>query len=200
MKKAKVVLLAASALLAIAFIGCTSSGSASQKNPEKGFKDVKTHADKLQELSAKMAADYIVSAVGIGESKDLQTARSISADMARTELAVSLNNVTERLGKVFTDAPNEESRRLWQEAVRNTTLQELKGAKVRITQTQVNEATEVYRVFSLIVLEPELYKKAIEATLAAQKDLELRFNASEAFKELDTAVSKVSTHIENYNK
>jgi hypothetical protein len=144
-------------------------------------------------MATKMSEDNIVAAVGLGESTDEQVARTIASDEARSTMGAAVSTIVMRMSEQYVQNVSGEAKKLWEEGARNLTNQELNGATVYKSVVQFNEENSKYKVYTLMVLKPELVKKALEASLAGQEELELRVKKDDMMAKMDAATQAYST-------
>jgi len=171
---------------AMLFTACASSA---QKASSKGFETVTTPATELESLKQDMESKDIPCGIGIGISTDEMVARSQSADEARTKIAESMKTLVERYKEQYAKNVNGDAQKLWEEKANELTQQELSGSTIYKTITQFNDSLKQYKVYSLMVMNPELFKKAIEAANQSQKEFELRAESADMQARMDKAVA-----------
>jgi class 3 adenylate cyclase len=186
MKKSTLT-LAAIALSAMAFTSCASKSQ--QAAAARGFETVTTPATELEDMKRDMESKYIPCGIGIGESTDEMVARNVSADESRTDLAKSMSTYVQRLSEQYAQNVSSEAKKIWEEGVRQLTDKDINGATVYKTVTQYNGDSNRYKIYSLIVLSPEVFKKAVMAASANQEELELRVKKDDMMKKLDAGVA-----------
>ena len=183
MKKLFILAIAASAL----FMGCASSAQTASK---KGYDTVTTPADELEGIKQQMEGKDIPCGIGIATSDDLMTARTQSGDEGRTALAVSMKTMVQRYKEQYAKNVSGASQKIWEEKANELTMQEMSGATVYKSITQFNEAEGKYMVFSLVVLKPELFKKALQAAAGADQEFALRAESAEMQERMDAAIAE----------
>jgi PII-like signaling protein len=164
--------------------------SATQVAASGGFETVTTPASELEELKRDLESKNMPCGIGIGESSDEMVARNVSSDEARTEVAKSVDVHVQRLSESYAQNVGNEAKKIWEEAVRQITDQHIKGAKVFKTIVQYNKESNHYKIYSLIVLDPSLFKAAITEALAKDEELEMRVKKDEMMSKLDANIAE----------
>ncbi|MDR2732235.1 MAG: hypothetical protein LBB36_03350 [Fibromonadaceae bacterium] len=185
--KKSIATLTAVAFAAMVFTSCASKSQ--QVAAARGFETVTTPATELEDMKRDMESKYIPCGIGIGESTDEMVARNVSADESRTDLAKSMSTYVQRLSEQYAQNVSSEAKKIWEEGVRQLTDQEISGATVYKTITQYNSENNRYKIYSLIVLNPDLFKKAVMAASANQEEFELRVKKDDMMKKLDTGIA-----------
>jgi len=182
----KIKFIALTATLGLAITLTTSScASKAQTEAARGYATVQTPASELDDIKRDMEKDNIPCGIGIGESTDEMVARTVSGDEARTDIAKAINIIVERLGEQYAQNVSGEAKKIWEEAVRQSTHQELNGATSYKTVTQYNPENGRYKIYSLYVMNPEQLKKAVMAATSSQEEFELRVKKDDMMKKLD---------------
>lgn len=176
-------------LCAAASILLAACASSAQKSASKGFETVETPASELETLKQDMESKDIPCAIGIGISTDEMVARSQSADESRTKLAESMKTLVERYKEAYAKNVDGDAQKLWEEKANELTEQEISGSTIYKTITQFNDSLGQYKIYSLMVMNPELFKKAIEAATASQKEFELRAESADMQARMDKAIA-----------
>jgi hypothetical protein len=140
-------------------------------------------------MKRDMESKYIPCGIGIGESTDEMVARNVSADESRTDLAKSMSTYVQRLSEQYAQNVSSEAKKIWEEGVRQLTDKEINGATVYKTITQYNGESNRYKIYSLIVLSPEVFKNAVASASANQEEFELRVKKDDMMKKLDAGVA-----------
>jgi len=164
--------------------------SASQVAASGGFETVTTPASELEDIKRSLEAKGMPCGIGIGESSDEQVARSVSSDEARTEVAKSIDVHVQRLSESYAQNVGNEAKKIWEEAVRQITDQHVKGSNVYKTIVQYNKESNHYKIYSLIILDPSLFKAAISDALAKDEELELRVKKDDMMAKLDANIAE----------
>jgi len=182
----------AAAIAAAAFMNSCGGKkvSATQVAASGGFETVTTPATELEDIKRDMEGKSIPCGIGIGESTDEQVARNVSSDEARTELAKSIDVHVQRLSESYAQNVGNEAKKIWEEAVRQITDQHVKGAKVFKTIVQFNKDNGHYKIYSLIVLDPSLFKAAISDAMAKDEEFELRVKKDDMMAKLDANIAE----------
>ena len=168
--------------------GCSSSwkGSAGSDEPYGQF------MKKKHKLSKK----GILSAIGLAESQDLQTAIHKSELEARGELSRILESKNSSLQKSFRDEVGAEFSQHFQEVTKNVSSAFIAGSSIEEVRYKEDDDGR-YKAFALIILDPEEYAKTLEAKMAAQKAMKTRFLASKAYKELTEEIEAYEEYKQN---
>jgi cobalamin biosynthesis protein CbiD len=182
----------AAAIAAAAFMNSCGGKkvSATQVAASGGFETVTTPATELEDIKRDMEAKSIPCGIGIGESTDEQVARNVSSDEARTEVAKSIDVHVQRLSESYAQNVGNEAKKIWEEAVRQITDQHVKGAKIFKTIVQYNKDNSHYKIYSLIVLDPSLFKAAVSEAMARDEEFELRVKKDEMMSKLDANIAE----------
>ena len=147
-----------------------------------------TQYSHLEQLESALRGRGIPGAIGIGESSDELAARRIAADEARSLLARSIETQVQRLSESYAQNVDGETKKIWEETVRQITDVEVRGSTVFKTINQYNPRRKVYKTYALMVLNPSIYKDAVSS--AMENELELRVKKDDMMKRLDTAVKE----------
>jgi hypothetical protein len=164
--------------------------SATQAAAQGGFETVTTPASELEDIQRQLDAKNMPSGIGIGRSTDEQVARNESADQARSQVAQSIGVHVQRLSESYAQNVGGEAKKIWEEGVRQITDQHLSGARVFKTIVQFNKEAGQYQVYSLIILDPELFKKAIAQSMARDEEFELRVKKDDMMSKLDANIAE----------
>jgi PII-like signaling protein len=182
------------AIAAAAFMsscgGKKTAVSETQAAASGGFETVSTPASELEELKRNLEDKSIPCGIGIGESNDEMVARNVSSDEARAEVAKSVDVHVQRLSESYAQNVNNESKKIWEEAVRQITDQHVKGARVYKTVVQYNKDNSHYKIYSLIVLDPALFKAAVSEALARDEEFEMRVKKDDMMAKLDANIAE----------
>jgi hypothetical protein len=168
--------IAACLLAALPLLHCTSKPK---------FEPAKNDLyGELQSKKRKLNEKGVAAEVAIGESRTLQTGIAKAELEARAQLSRSLESKTSSLQKKFQEEVGREHSDHFSQAVKNISDQMLRGTSLQETRFEQNgEGT--YRVYGLMVLDSDLYMKALAGELEADKATRDRFRASKAYKELN---------------
>ncbi len=189
MKKAMCIVLGVFLLA-----GCGGAG-ASEKS--KGFAEVETPASELDQLCSDMGKDGIPCAVGVGESNDEMMARTISEDEGRKGIAVSMGTLINRLSDQYAQNVGSEAKKLYEEKFNQITSQKISGARSHKTKTLYNEETGVYKIYNLMIMDPDIFKQMMEDAAAAQEEMELRVKSAEMQQRMDDAIKAYQERYSN---
>ncbi|MDR2577953.1 MAG: FecR family protein [Chitinispirillales bacterium] len=159
-----------------------------------GFTRVILTYSELEEIKRMLESDGIPASIGIAESDDEMTARTISSDAARTELATAMSTQVQRISESYVQNINGEAKRMWEEGVRQLTDVNVRGSSVHTTITQMNPQTGRFRVYSLMVLQPERMKNAlVNTTDRLEEEFQLRARKDDMMSSMDAAIHAYST-------
>jgi hypothetical protein len=182
------------AIAAAAFVnscgGKKTGPSETQVAASGGFETITTPASELEELKRDLESKNVPCGIGIGESTDEMVARNVSTDEARTELAKSVDVHVQRLSESYAQNVGNEAKKIWEEAVRQITDQHVKGARVYKTLAQYNKENSHFKIYSLIVLDPALFKAAVQEAAARDEEFELRVKKDEMMAKLDANIAE----------
>jgi len=180
------------AIAAAAFMNSCggSKTSATQAAASGGFETITTPMNELEEIKRNLEDKGIPCGLGVDASTDEMVARNASSDVARTELAKSIDVHVQRLSESYAQNVNNEAKKIWEEAVRQITDQHVKGARVYKTLPQFNKENGQYKIYTLIVLDPSLFKAAISEALAKDEELELRVKKDDMMAKLDANIAE----------
>jgi len=187
-----VVVVAVSALALLNSCGGkkTKVQQEAQAASARGFVTVTTPATELEKKKRDLEDKNIPCGIGIGESTDESIAHNTSSDEARTEIAKSIDAQVQRLSESYAQNVNGEAKKLWEEGVRQLTNQHVSGAKVLETITQYNQETNRYKVYTLLVLDPKLFKQAIVDASSRDEEFELRVKKDDMMSKLDANIAE----------
>lgn len=167
--------------------GCASSA---QKAAQGNYKTVTTPASELEQIKDKLAKDDVPCGIGMAVSNDEMVARTQAADEARTAVAEAMKTQISRYKEQYAKNVNGEAQKIWEEKANEYTQQELSGATVYKTITQFNEEEGKYKVYALIILNPDIFKKALQATNTTKDDeFMLRAESADMQKRMDKAAA-----------
>jgi len=185
-----VVATAAAALLMNSCGGKAAMGAGSAPAAQRGgFQTISSPADELEEIKNSLEDRQIPCGIGIGESNNQQIARNVSADNARAALATSIGTQVQRLSESYAQNVNNQAKTIWEEGVRQITNEHVRGARVHRTITQFNQETGAYQVFTLIILDPSIFKAAIVEAMERQEEFELRVKKDDMMSKLDANIA-----------
>lgn len=182
MKRTAFTLLALT--VCIGFSGCKS---------KPRMESDKSMFDYMQEEVAKITDDGGMASVGLGESRNTQTAIAKAKVEARKNLAQLVQVKVENLEKAFIEEVGEargsEMNELFSSATKQITSQSLQGTVPKIQKYETKDG--ITTAYILMVLNPEIIVESLKNNSA--KHQYERFRASKAFAELDK-------EIEEFNK
>ena len=181
--------VAAASLLSLNSCG-GSKTTAAQSASARGFETVTTPAAELEEIKAAMEKNHIPCGIGIGESSDEQVARSISSDEARSDVARSINTQVQRLSESYVQNVDGEAKKIWEEVVRQVTNEHVRGSAVYKSVVQYNSQANRYKIYSLVILNPEVFKNAVLDATERDEEFELRVKKDDMLRKLDTGVAE----------
>jgi len=172
------------ALVAVAMLaGCAA--------PRKATSE-KTVFEILQEKANEITAAGGLAAVGIGESKVINTALDRAKNRGRAELArmieVKLDNLQKDFSEEIGEDENSEYNSLFSNATKLLTSQVLRGSVPRALKYDRKGSMTVG--YALMVQDPKVVADAFANQANTQRHLYTRFRASQAFDELDKEVKK----------
>jgi hypothetical protein len=188
-----VVVVAASALALLNSCGgpkTTQSQREAQTASARGFETVTTPTSELEAKKRDLEDKNIPCGIGIGESTDESVAHNMASDEARTEIAKSIDVQVQRLSESYAQNVNGEAKKIWEEGVRQITNQHVRGSKVLQTISQYNKETDRYKIYTLMVLDPKLFKEAIVEASARDEEFELRVKKDEMMSKLDANIAE----------
>ena len=158
-----------------------------------GFTRVILTYSELEEVKAMFERDGIPCGIGVGESDDEMTARTVSSDAARTELAKGIDTRVERLSESYAQNVSGEAKKIWEEGVRQFTDVSVRGTSVHTTITQSSISRNRYKVYSLMVMDPRRFKNTFLSSTARQEEFELRVKKDELMSKMDDAIKAYDT-------
>lgn len=190
-KKVRFTMLVAAVAATSLVVSC--GGSSTGPGPaasQKGFKTVSSPFNELEEIKRDLESKNMPAGLGLGESNDEQIARTISADDARTKLATDMGAQVQRLMESYAQNVNNEAKKIWEEGVRQLTNEHIRGSIIYKTITQYNEDTDRYKVYSLIVMNPQLFKAALEQAMQSNEEFELRVKKDDMMSKMDANIAE----------
>jgi len=189
-----VVVVAVSALALFVSGGgkkTTKEQREAQTASARGFETVTTPTSELEAIKRDLEEKNIPCGIGIGESTDESVAHNMASDEARTEIAKSIDVQVQRLSESYAQNVNGEAKKLWEEGVRQLTNEHVRGSKVLKTIPQYNKENDRYKIYTLMVLDPKLFKNAIaDAIDAREEEFELRVKKDEIMSKLDANIAE----------
>ena len=188
----KIMMIGFASVCAMFMAGCASSA---QKAAEGGYKtEEENPATELESIKQDMEKKDIPCGIGIATSNDQMVARSQSEDEARTQIAESMKTMIQRYKEQYAKNISAEAQKIWEEKSTALTQQEVSGSTVYKTITQFNEAEGKYQIYSLMIMNPTLFKKAIDAATADQQEFALRAESADMQKRMDKAIEEYKTN------
>ena len=179
MKRTAFTLLALT--VCIGFSGC--------KSKPKMDSD-KTMFDYMQEEASKIGEKGGMASVGLGESRNTQTAIAKAKLEARKNLAQLVSIKLENLEKSFVEevgeAKGSEMNEVFSSATKQITSQTLNGTVPKMQKYETNDG--ITTAYVLMVLNPDIVDESLKNNSA--KHLYERFRASKAFEELDKEIKE----------
>lgn len=173
-------LAAAAALLALPFLHCTQ-----QPKFEPAKNDILA---ELQKKKKKLNDKGVIAEVALAESRHLQTGINKVELEARARLSRSLESRISSLQKRFQEEVGKESADHFSQAVKGLSDQMVRGTALAETPFE-QDGEGNYRVYGLMILDSDLYGKALSAQLEADKALRDRWRASRAYRELNDEIA-----------
>jgi hypothetical protein len=159
-----------------------------------GFSRVILTMSELEEVQNRLVDDGIVCGVGVGEASDEMTARKVSSDAARTELAKSMDTRVQRLSESYAQNAGGEAKKFWEEGVRQITSVSVRGSSVHTTITQFNADKKIFKVYSLMIIQPWRTKGLFAGLVdRGAEEAELRVKKDEMMDKLDGAIRAYNT-------
>ncbi|MDR2728688.1 MAG: hypothetical protein LBB56_06100, partial [Chitinispirillales bacterium] len=95
----------------------------------------------------------------------------------------------QRLSESYAQNVDGEAKKIWEEGVRQTTNAEVRGSTAFKTINQYNTRRDAFKTYTLMVLNPALYKQAV-STAISEQELEMRVKKDDMMKKLDAAVQE----------
>jgi len=184
------VMCAVAAVSLLSLNSCGKKVSQAQKASARGFETVNTPVSELEQIKAQMERNNIPSGIGIGESSDEQVARSISADEARADIARSINTQIQRLSESYAQNVDGEAKRIWEEVVRQVTNEHVRGSSIYKNVVQYNSQVNRYKIYSLAILNPEVFRNAILDATQRDQEFELRVKKDDMLRRLDAGIAE----------
>jgi len=179
MKRTAFTLLALT--VCIGFSGCKSKPK---------MESDKSMFDYMQEEVSKITADGGMASVGLGESRNTQTAIAKAKVEARKNLAQLVQVKVENLEKAFVEevgeAQSSEMNELFSSVTKQITSQSLQGTVPKEQKYETKDG--ITTAYILMVLNPEIIDESLKNNSA--KHQYERFRASKAFAELDEEIKE----------
>ncbi|MCL2219504.1 MAG: FecR domain-containing protein [Chitinispirillia bacterium] len=159
-----------------------------------GFTRVILTYAELEEIKAQLERDGIACGIGVAESGDEMTARKISSDEARVQLAAGMSTQVQRISESYAQNIDGEAKKIWEEGVRQITDVSVRGSSVHTTVTQYNKENGRFKVYSLMVLDPGRMKNSLSnAAGRLEEEHELRVKKDDMMSKLDTSIRAYGT-------
>jgi len=159
-----------------------------------GFKRVILTMAELEEMRSRLEGDGIACGIGIGEANDEMTARKVSSDAARTELAVAMGTQVQRISESYAQNVGGEAKKIWEEGVRQITDVSVRGSSVHTTITQFNESKKVFKIYSLMIMQPWRTKGLFSNVVNNMgEEGELRVKKNDMMNKMDGAIQAYNT-------
>ncbi len=143
---------------------------------------------ELQAKKQKLNEKGILAEVAIGESKNLQTGIDKTELEARAKLSRSMESKTSSLQKKFQEEVGKDISDHFSQVVKTISDEMMRGSTMQETSFEQN-ADGLYRVYGLMILDSQLYMKAMAGEMEADKANRDRWRASKAYKELNDEVT-----------
>ncbi|NLB64429.1 MAG: hypothetical protein GX801_10060 [Fibrobacter sp.] len=178
-------------LIAIALVfGCSSS------NPNKvaGYKVAETPTTELDAIKKALNKKNVMAEIGIGESTDEMVAMTIAQDAGRAAIGVSMGDQVKRLSEQYVQNVSGEAKQIWEEKTNHVTAELLRGTTAMKSITLYNEEKASYKIYTLMVLDPGMFKEALNNASAGNDELELRVKSADMQQRLDEAVKEYQQH------
>jgi hypothetical protein len=159
-----------------------------------GFRRVILTMSELEEVKSRLESDNIACGVGVGEASDEMTARKVSSDAARTELAKAMGTQVQRISESYAQNVGGEAKKIWEEGVRQITNVSVRGSSVHTTLTQFNADKKVFKVYSLMIMQPWRTKGLFANVVDKMgEEAELRVKKNDMMDKMDAAVQAYNT-------
>jgi hypothetical protein len=143
---------------------------------------------ELQKKKRKLNEKGVIAEVALAESRDLQTGINKVELEARARLSRGLESRISSLQKRFQEEVGRETADHFSQTVKGLSDQLVRGTALAETPFE-QDGEGNYRVYGLMILDADLYGKALSARLEADKALRDRWRASRAYKELKEEVA-----------
>jgi len=159
-----------------------------------GFRRVILTMAELEDIRSRLEGDGIACGVGIGQSDDEMTARKVSSDAARTELAVAMGTQVQRISESYAQNVGGEAKKVWEEGVRQITDVSVRGSSVHTTITQYNADKKVFKVYSLMIMQPWRTKGLFSNVVDNMgEEAELQVKKNDMMDKMDGAIKAYNT-------
>lgn len=176
--------------MAALFMGCSSS------NPNKtgGYKVADTPTSELESIKKALNSKGVMAEIGIGESTDEMVAMTIAQDGGRAAIGVSMGDQVKRLSEQYVQNVSGEAKKIWEEKTNHVTAELLRGTTAMKSITLYNEEKSSYKIYTLMVLDPAMFKEALNNASSGSEELELRVKSADMQQRLDEAVKAYQEH------
>lgn len=171
---------------ALFIIGC--AGTPQEKSASKMV--------KMQQEKNELVEKGVVAGIGIGESKSEQLAYDEADLEARYDVARAVEGKIEGLMRNYKEEVGEELTPHKEEVKKYVVSDMQNGVTVIKIDVEVTEANK-FKVYAIAAMNPEAFKKAFEAALAAQKANVDRARAMKGYAELDKAAAALDQYKAN---
>ncbi len=159
-----------------------------------GFRRVILTMAELEEVRSRLEGDGIACGVGVGEASDEMTARKVSSDAARTELAKAMGTQVQRISESYAQNVGGEAKKVWEEGVRQITDVSVRGSSVHTTVTQFNADKKAFKVYSLMIMQPWRTKGLFANVVDNMgEEAELKVKKNDMMDKMDGAIQAYNT-------
>jgi len=159
-----------------------------------GFRRVVLTTAELEDIRSRLEGDGIACGVGIGQADDEMTARKVSSDAARTELAVAMGTQVQRISESYAQNVGGEAKKIWEEGVRQITDVSVRGSSVHTTVTQFNADKNVFKVYSLMIMQPWRTKGLFSNVVNNMgEEAELQVKKNDMMDKMDGSIKAYNT-------
>lgn len=167
-------------VIAFALSSCSSSKATA---PVADQERVQTLLKTREELINKGIPTAFVTTT----SQDLQKAINMAELEARAQIARIIQDKTNDLQKGFSDQTNEDLTQHFMEAKKSIAFQTLSGSA--LNKIEFSQNNGLYRVYALMILDPKLFKDALDAQFKSAESAKVRWMASKGYQELDKEIA-----------
>jgi hypothetical protein len=144
----------------------------------------------LEEIKRQLDSQNMPCGIGMGESADERKARDASHDEARRALIASTDVAIMRLGESYAQNVSGEAKAIWEEATRQIVSHHIRGTDIFMTVVTYHSELKRYRIYTLIILNPSLFKAAILKAMSNDEELELRIKKDDMIAKLDANIAE----------
>lgn len=159
----------------------------------------KTVFEMMQDKANEITAAGGLAAVGMGESRVINTAMDRAKNRGRQEIARMIEVKVNSLQKDFTEEIGEgkgsEFNSLFSNASKLITSQTLRGSVAK--DIKWDKKDSIITGYALMVLDPKVIASAFQDQANSARQLYTRFRASQAFEDLDKEVKKFDEYKKN---